>query len=897
MFSNLLKKSHLVIYLLLLVGCGSSAPDKNPIPDQVTQNSLLILNDLSNLFYGDANFTLDVQGAGDGNLFYESSDPAIAIIDSQGLVQILIAGSVSISVIEKTSELVEIQSISFVLEINKSKSGQTNYQDLTTSDINKLYGVDNFSVEYTGGNAGVISYQSSDNLIASIDLDGEITVHKVGTITITINEAESSNFVGQSNNLELVINKSQSGQTNYQDLTTSNINTTYGAENFTINYTGSNGGEISYVSSDVNIASIDVNGEVTVKALGEVTITINEAVSENFAGQMIDTTLNIVKAGLGDAGFNNLSFIDTQKSAPLAQGNLSQNVNGGNAGVIQYGSSDETIATVNQQTGYVTFLKQGQVNISATELETEFYLEQTLSYQLTIVNFRVVSIQSNDDAFAALKADGSVVTWGDDDQGGDSSGVQDQLKSVVSIHNNRYAFAAIKADGSVVTWGDENEGGNSSDVQAQLTNVVSIHHSRSAFAAIKADGSVVIWGDDFSGGDGTEVQDQLNSVVSIQSTIYSFAALKTDGSVVTWGYDDFGGNSSGVQATLTNVVSIESNYAAFAALKSDGSIVTWGSSGGGNSSLVQDKLTNVVSIQNNYFSFAALKADGSVVTWGSADKGGNSSTVVGQLNAVQSIQGTGYAFAALKIDGSVVTWGDDNYGANSSGVQAQLINVVSIQSTNSAFAALKSDGSVVTWGDDTYGGISSGVQAQLTNVVSIQSSPYAFAALKSDGSVVSWGWSSVGNSSGVQDQLNSVVSIQNTNFAFAALRADGSVVTWGSSGSGGYLFTKAASVSGNPTPAFDVDTDKDGTNNTDEWASCGTPYILNAGNWPCESPGFGDSDGDGVWDYVEKQNGTDHLQYNTSDKMSDINLDGYPDYYILPQQDLNIPLTGLQVQQ
>ena len=658
--------------------------------------------------------------------------------------------------------------------INKSQSGQTNYQDLTTSDINKLYGVENFTVEYTGGNAGVISYQSSDNLIASIDLDGEITVHKVGTITITINEAESSNFVGQSNNLELVINKSQSGQTNYQDLTTSNINTTYGAENFTINYTGSNGGEISYVSSDVNIASIDVNGEVTVKALGEVTITINEAVSENFAGQMIDTTLNIVKAGLGDAGFNNLSFIDTQKSAPLAQGNLSQNVNGGNAGVIQYGSSDETIATVNQQTGYVTFLKQGQVNISATELETEFYLEQTLSYQLTIVNFRVVSIQSNDDAFAALKADGSVVTWG---------------------------------------------------------------------------------------------------------------------------YDDFGGNSSGVQATLTNVVSIESNYAAFAALKSDGSIVTWGSSGGGNSSLVQDKLTNVVSIQNNYFSFAALKADGSVVTWGSADKGGNSSTVVGQLNAVQSIQGTGYAFAALKIDGSVVTWGDDNYGANSSGVQAQLINVVSIQSTNSAFAALKSDGSVVTWGDDTYGGISSGVQAQLTNVVSIQSSPYAFAALKSDGSVVSWGWSSVGNSSGVQDQLNSVVSIQNTNFAFAALRADGSVVTWGSSGSGGYLFTKAASVSGNPTPAFDVDTDKDGTNNTDEWASCGTPYILNAGNWPCESPGFGDSDGDGVWDYVEKQNGTDHLQYNTSDKMSDINLDGYPDYYILPQQDLNIPLTGLQVQQ
>ena len=40
----------------------------------------------------------------------------------------------------------------------------------------------------------------------------------------------------------------------------------------------------------------------------------------------------------------------------------------------------------------------------------------------------VRQIQATRDAFAALKADGSVVTWGDPDCGGDSRNVQDQLK-------------------------------------------------------------------------------------------------------------------------------------------------------------------------------------------------------------------------------------------------------------------------------------------------------------------------------------------------------------------------------------------------------------------------------------------------------------------------------------
>jgi flagellin-like hook-associated protein FlgL len=373
----------------------------------------------------------------------------------------------------------------------------------------------------------------------------------------------------------------------------------------------------------------------------------------------------------------------------------------------------------------------------------------------------------NDYAFAALKADGSVVTWGSSTTGGNSSAVAAQLASgVQAIYSTSQAVAALKANGSVVTWGSSSFGGNSSAVAAQLTGgVQAIYSSSRAFAALKADGSVVTWGDSNYGGNSSAVAAQLASgVQAIYSNPNAFAALKADGSVVTWGGSLQGGNSSAVAAQLTGgVQALYSTNQAFAALKADGSIVTWGdSSYGGNSSTVAAQLTGGVrAIDSSSRAFAALKADGSVVNWGNSSYGGDSSAVAAQLTGgVQAIYSAGSAFAALKADGSVVTWGNSTFGGNSSAVAAQLTGgVQAIYSNQNAFAALKADGSVVTWGDSSYGGNSSAVAAQLTGgVQAIYSNQWAFAALKADGSVVTWGNSSYGgNSSAVAAQLSSGV--------------------------------------------------------------------------------------------------------------------------------------------
>ncbi|ABM04285.1 PKD domain containing protein [Psychromonas ingrahamii 37] len=461
--------------------------------------------------------------------------------------------------------------------------------------------------------------------------------------------------------------------------------------------------------------------------------------------------------------------------------------------------SDGTIATYSWvQTGGTTVSLTDASSASASFTAPILTAAETLTFSLKAIDNEggsandsisvtvnpvnsVKAVYSSVRAFAVLKDDGSVVTWGDRAEGGDSSYVT--LDHIQTIYSNRAGFAALKDDGSVVTWGWgwSSIGGDSSYVT--LENVQTIYSNRNVFAALKDDGSVVTWGSPDWGGDSSNVT--LENIQTIYSNERAFAALKDDGSVVTWGYSVYGGDSSYV--TLDHVQTIYSTSSAFAALKNDGSVVTWGyRAEGGDSSTVT--LNHVQTIYSNRNAFAALKDDGSVVTWGRSNSGGYSSSVT--LDHIETIYSNYYAFAALKDDGSVVTWGEGGGGGDSSTVT--LDHVQTINSTKRAFAALKDDGSVVTWGEGGGGGDSSTVT--LENVQKIYSTDYAFAALKDDGSVVTWGDSNSGGDSSTVT-LENVQTIYSTSTdpvrtnvysgAFAALKDDGSVVTWGGRDSGG----------------------------------------------------------------------------------------------------------------
>jgi len=103
------------------------------------------------------------------------------------------------------------------------------------------------------------------------------------------------------------------------------------------------------------------------------------------------------------------------------------------------------------------------------------------------------------------------------------------LSNVVSVAAGGIYDLALRADGTVVTWG--------SDVwdafAASLTNVVAISTGPSHSLALLANGTVVAWGDNMFGQ--TNVPPLLTNVVAISAGGGHSMALTAGGDVVEWG--------------------------------------------------------------------------------------------------------------------------------------------------------------------------------------------------------------------------------------------------------------------------------------------------------------------------------------------------------------------------
>lgn len=222
----------------------------------------------------------------------------------------------------------------------------------------------------------------------------------------------------------------------------------------------------------------------------------------------------------------------------------------------------------------------------------------------------VVMVTAGQSHAAALKADGTVWTWGRNQLGqlGDAT-VSNHLSpicisafsNVVEISSRGDHTLALKADGTVWAWGYNAYGqlgiGNSNMVLSpvlvsNLNQVVSISAGKNHSVALKSDGSVWAWGYNASGqlGDGTTtrrflpVRSSVSNVVAITSGFDFNLARRVDGSVYGWGYNGYGqlGTSNTVSQKIPVPVNINGSVELSAgayhsmSLASDGTLFCWG---------------------------------------------------------------------------------------------------------------------------------------------------------------------------------------------------------------------------------------------------------------------------------------------------------------------------------
>jgi hypothetical protein len=282
--------------------------------------------------------------------------------------------------------------------------------------------------------------------------------------------------------------------------------------------------------------------------------------------------------------------------------------------------------------------------------------------------------------------------------------------------------AAIKSDGTLWTWGNNDSGqlGNGASgagtsrtspgstagagTNWRQVDVAGGQGITSYMAAVKTDGTLWTWGVNSSGQLGSGVTTARSSPDTTagggttwkQVSCYTnfTAAIKTDGTLWTWGLNASGQLGTGTTTNRsspnttagggTNWKTVACGYNVAAAIKTDGTLWTWGLNASGqlgtgtttNRSSPDTTAgggTNWKTVACGFKLTAAIKSDGTLWTWGLNASGQLGTGTTTNRSSPNTTAGGGtnwkqvncdiYGTAAIKTDGTLWTWGD-NYASS-----------------------------------------------------------------------------------------------------------------------------------------------------------------------------------------------------------------------------------------
>jgi len=495
---------------------------------------------------------------------------------------------------------------------------------------------------------------------------------------------------------------------------------------------------------------------------------------------------------------------------------------------------------------------------------------------------------------AAIKTDGTLWLWGCAAEGqlgnfdngpgaARSSPVQTvstgtnwkqvSLGSGQTAEGNQFS-AAVKTDGTLWLWGNNDRGQLGDNTINQTpspiqtistgTNWKQVSAGDCHSAAVKTDGTLWLWGGNATAELGDNTRTNRSSPVQTVSTganwkqvasgISSSMSTKVDGTLWMWGENlcgKLGDNTTTNRSSPVQTVSTGTNWTEecawyefsggnchSAAIKSDGTLWLWGygTSGQLGNNLITNRSSPVqtVSTGTNWkqvslgaYHSASIKTDGTLWLWGFNIIGqlGDNTPSIDSSSPVQTVStGTdwkevslGYCHsAAIKTDGTLWLWGCNGYGRLGTGNTTSRSSPVQTVSTGNnwkqvslgAFhsASIKTDGTLWLWGLNDEGQLgnnnlinrSSPVQT-ITTGTNWKQLSLGFehsAAIKTDGTLWLWGWNfrgQLGNNAGI-DQSSPVQTVSTGNnwkqvsikgiVHSAAVKTDGTLWLWGENGQG-----------------------------------------------------------------------------------------------------------------
>ena len=162
--------------------------------------------------------------------------------------------------------------------------------DGTKSITNSTGGGD---ITYSGSSSGAVTFESSDENVVTVDVNGVVSGVNGGTATITVIQAAAGEYMKAVKTINVTVTDTRAEN----NLSVVNSTISFGAlsGSYTLtkgtDYTTSSNADLTFTSSNTDVATVDANGvitptlsssKITGTTIGSTTITISQASNESY---------------------------------------------------------------------------------------------------------------------------------------------------------------------------------------------------------------------------------------------------------------------------------------------------------------------------------------------------------------------------------------------------------------------------------------------------------------------------------------------------------------------------------------------------------------------------------------------------------------------------------------
>ena len=302
---------------LSLVGCGVDVTGVSlNLPDTIEKGTTLVATP-EYAFDGATPETAELEKKLDKlEMRYTSSDPSILVVDDNGNLVAVSAGTAEVALSSKDGTVSTSKTLEVVVSPTEMKT--TDELTLTAGEVATL----ETAVTPTDATHVSISYASSDDSIATVNNGGEVKAVAAGDATVTaVVDGTSLTSSCKITVLPALESIELSNTTlSLQPNDTAQLSYTAQPENALIK-------EATYTSSDDTVATVDANGNVTAIADGKATITASVGDVSAECVVTVDSTVSSSKtsakgnssSGSASSGTNSgLNDTSSSASAPAA---------------------------------------------------------------------------------------------------------------------------------------------------------------------------------------------------------------------------------------------------------------------------------------------------------------------------------------------------------------------------------------------------------------------------------------------------------------------------------------------------------------------------------------------------------------------------------------------------